>query len=142
MDYQPFPRTYLYKRIVLAKLFIDEHFAENIDLDNISDEASFSKFHFIRLFKSIYRKTPHQYLITVRIDNAMKLLRTNKSVSETCYAIGFERLSSFTMLFKLKVGILPSEYLLQQQQLKAQITKTPLSFIPHCFAENSGWTKK
>ena len=63
-----YPKVYLYRRIVYAKLFIDTHFAENIDLDNIADEAFFSKFHFIRVFKDIYKKTPHQYLSFVRIE--------------------------------------------------------------------------
>ncbi len=40
-------KIYLYKRIVKAKLFIDDYYADNIDLDNIADQAHFSKFHFI-----------------------------------------------------------------------------------------------
>jgi AraC-like DNA-binding protein len=68
-------KIYLYKRIVQAKLFIDANFAGDIDLDNIADEAYFSKFHFIRLFKSIYGKTPHQYLISVRIEKAKEFLK-------------------------------------------------------------------
>ena len=73
---EQYPKIYLYRRIVQAKLFIDEHFGNNIDLDNIADEAYFSKFHFIRLFKTIYNKTPHQYLTIVRIEKAKMLLKT------------------------------------------------------------------
>ena len=75
MTTEQYPKVYLYRRIVQAKLFIDNNYAENIDLDNISDEAYFSKFHFIRLFKNIYGKTPHQYLIFVRIEKAIELLK-------------------------------------------------------------------
>ena len=50
---EQFPKIYLYRRVVQAKLFIDGHFDENIELDNIAEEACFSKFHFIRLFKKI-----------------------------------------------------------------------------------------
>ena len=125
-----------------AKLFIDNNYSENIDLSNIADEAFFSKFHFIRQFKKIYGQTPHQYLKTVRIEKAMQLLRTNLPVSETCYAVGFESLGSFSMLFKRIVGITPSAYLSQQQQIKAQILKAPLNFIPGCFAEKKGWREK
>ncbi|MFN2440773.1 MAG: helix-turn-helix transcriptional regulator, partial [Chitinophagaceae bacterium] len=53
-----YPKIYLYRRIVRAKLFIDDNYSENIDLDNIADEACFSKFHFARQFKKIYSKTP------------------------------------------------------------------------------------
>ena len=139
---EKYPKIYLYKRIVQAKLFIDDNYADNIDLDNIADEAYFSKFHFIRLFKKIYGKTPHQYLIVVRIERAMQLLRTDIPVTEVCFSVGFESLSSFSGLFKRIVGIPPSAYLLQQQKIKAQILKAPLDFIPGCFAKKKGWSKK
>lgn len=138
---ESYPKVYLYRRIVQAKLFIDSNYADPIDLDNIADEAYFSKFHFIRQFKTIYGKTPHQYLIVVRIEKSMQLLRTDLPVSEVCYAVGFESLGSFSTLFKRLVGLSPSSYLAQQQQIKAQILKTPLKFVPGCFAEKSGWTK-
>ena len=137
-----YPKVYLYRRIVQAKLFIDSNYANNIDLGNIADEAYFSKFHFIRLFKKIYNKTPHQYLKVVRIEKAMQLLRTDIPVSDVCYAVGFESLSSFSGLFKSLVGLTPSAYQIQQLQIKAQILKTPLQFIPGCFADKKGWTKK
>lgn len=136
-----YPKIYLYRRLVQAKLFIDTHYADKIDLGNISDEAYFSKFHFIRTFKSIYRKTPHQYLIEVRIEKAMELLKTGLPVSEVCDRIGFESLSSFCGLFKRMTGATPSQYLLQHQKIKAQITASPLTFVPGCFAEKNGWTK-
>ena len=142
MKLEAYPKVYLYRRIVQAKLFIDSNFAERIDLDNISDEAYFSKFHFIRQFKKIYGYSPHQYVIKVRIDKATELLRENRSVSDTCYAVGFESLSSFSGLFKKLVGVAPSAYLLRQQQVRAHIMKAPLDFIPGCFAESKGWKKK
>src|SRR5215207_3449311 len=95
-----YPKIYLYKRIVQAKLFMDKHFDESIDLDNISGEACFSKFHFIRLFKAIYGKTPHQYLTQVRINAAIRLLKGGRSVTETAYSVGFDSITSFTSLFK------------------------------------------
>jgi len=108
-----YPKAYLYRRIVQAKLFIDKSFAENIDLNNIADEAYFSKFHFIRQFKKVYGKTPHQFLTMVRIEKAMQLLRTDVPVSDVCFLVGFESLSSFSGLFKGLVGLSPSAYLVR-----------------------------
>lgn len=142
MALEKYPKVYLYRRIVQAKLFIDKNYSEKIDLDNISDEAFFSKFHFIRLFKKIYRKTPYQYLTMVRIENAMRLLQEGTAISEVCYSVGFESLSSFSGLFKRIAGITPSLYVTQQQLIKAQISEAPLKFIPGCFADKNGWTKK
>jgi AraC-like DNA-binding protein len=135
-----FPKVYLYKRIVQAKLFIDANYHLTIDLDNISDEACFSKFHFIRLFKKTYGKTPHQYLTVVRIEKAAQLLQTGQNVSGVCYAVGFDSVSSFSGLFKRIVGQSPSAYLATYQQTRNQITVMPLAFVPGCFAFQHGWT--
>lgn len=139
---EQYPKVYLYQRIVQAKLYIDKNYADKIDLDNISDEAYFSKFHFIRLFKKVYGKTPHQYLTFVRIENATQLLRIGKPVTEVCYAVGFESLSSFGSLFKRIVGSTPSAILEEQQQIKIQIAKSPLKFVPGCFISQNGWDEK
>lgn len=138
---EQYPKSYLYHRIVKAKLFIDANLQEAINLDKIADEALFSKFHFIRLFKSIYNKTPHQYLTRVRIDHAKLLLQNNKSVSETAHQVGFESITSFTALFKALEGKTPSHF--QQYHLHRQesIRQHPLRFIPNCFAEQKGWIK-
>jgi len=138
---EEYPKFYLYKRIVQTKLFIDSHYAEKIDLDDISDEAYFSKFHFIRLFKSIYEKTPHQYLTQVRIEKAKEFLQKEHSVTEVCFMVGFDSLSSFTGLFKRLVKVSPSVYQRDFLQRLQQIKEVPLGFIPNCFAENKGWTE-
>jgi len=137
-----YPKIYLYRRLVQAKLFIDAHYADKIDVSNIADEAYFSKFHFIREFKTIYHKTPHQYLIYVRINKAMELLKDEVPISEVCYSVGFESLSSFSGLFKRVVGISPSLYIDEHQKKKAQMAQSPLAFVPGCFAERNGWSKK
>jgi AraC-like DNA-binding protein len=123
----------LYRRIVQAKLFIDRNYAERIDAGEIADEACYSKYHFIRTFKSIYGRTPHQYLTHVRIERAKELLAREVSVTEACFAVGFDSLGSFTSLFKRRAGVTPSEYQRQQLERKAEISKEPLRFIPGCF---------
>src|SRR5882757_2752163 len=133
---EQFPKIYLYRRIVQAKLFIDKNFAGNINLDAIADEAFFSKYHFIRLFKMAYGKTPHQYLTSVRIENAKLLLQTNMSVADVCFDVGFDSISSFTGLFKRITGNTPSSYQKEQLLRKAEILNTPLKFVPNCFIEN------
>ncbi|HEY5824543.1 MAG TPA: AraC family transcriptional regulator [Cyclobacteriaceae bacterium] len=142
MASEHYPKVYLYRRIVQAKLFIDSNYADKIDIDNIADEAYFSKFHFIRLFKQIYGKTPHQYLTFVRIEKAMAFLKKDIPVSEVCYSVGFESLTSFSGLFKRIAGMTPSAFLIQQQELKTQYQETPLKFVPGCFVFQNGWGPK
>jgi AraC-like DNA-binding protein len=129
------PKLDLYRRIVQAKLFIDSNYAESIDAGEIADEACYSKFHFIRTFKSIYGRTPHQYLTHVRIERAKGMLENGTSVTEACFGVGFDSLGSFTGLFKRRAGLTPSQYQRLQLERKAEIKKEPLRFIPGCFAE-------
>ncbi|MFD2936594.1 helix-turn-helix transcriptional regulator [Spirosoma flavum] len=105
-----YAKNYLYKQVILAKIFIDNHFDNTICIDDMAVEACFSKFHFIRLFTNVYGLTPHQYLTMVRIDKAKKLLHTDKPIKEVCFSVGFSSTSSFTGLFKKITGSTPSEF--------------------------------
>ena len=141
MPDEKLPKIYLYRRIVLAKLFVDDHFSEDIDLNDIAGEAFFSKFHFIRLFKRAYGKTPHQYLTYIRIEKAKLFLENEITIRDVCFSVGFDSESSFTHLFKRLTKLTPIAYQRQQISRKMEIRKTPLKFIPSCFADQYGWTK-
>jgi AraC-like DNA-binding protein len=64
------PKDHLCEQVIQAKEFIDHHFENDIQLADIAAKAYCSKFHFLRLFKKLYGKTPHQYLTEVRIKKA------------------------------------------------------------------------
>lgn len=102
------PEEDLIKQIIKAKKYIDNHYTENIDLDKIACESAFSKFHFLRLFKNIYGRTPYQYLKSTRIDNAKKLLKNGETIKNTCFYVGFESITSFNALFKRSTGLTPA----------------------------------
>jgi len=139
MNQASYPKMYLYRRIVQAKLFIDQHYSESLDLSAIADEAYFSKFHFIRLFKSAYGRTPHHYLIKVRIDHAQRLLGKEVPVAEVSMRVGFESSTSFAALFKKQTGMSPSVYQRRQRIRKMMYRGNPLTAVPNCFAEARGW---
>jgi AraC-like DNA-binding protein len=128
--------SHTYQRIASAKIYIDENFHEPIDLDDIARQAFISRFHFHRLFRQIYRRTPHQYLTRKRLDKAKVLLAENKPVMEVCNEVGFESIGSFSVLFKKEIGFAPTYYRnmawLKKQQAKAQ----PKTVIPHCYIES------
>ena len=141
MPTDQYPKVYLYRRIVQAKLYIDTNYPEEIDLNNISDEACFSKFHFIRLFKQIYGSTPHQYLTSVRLDKAKQLLVNGSAVADVCISVGFTSVSSFSGLFKNAAGVSPAAFVSQQLLRQKEMASNPLRFIPGCIAAKNGWAK-
>jgi AraC-like DNA-binding protein len=110
-----YSNMYLVKQVIQAKHFIDTHFTDNITLDDICREALISRFHLIRSFKKLYGKTPYQYLTSIRISRAKALLKTDSSVTEICYAVGFGSATSFTGLFKKHVGLSPQSFKQKKQ---------------------------
>jgi AraC-like DNA-binding protein len=138
---EQYEKIYLYQRMVRAKLFIDNNYFHNLDLANIADQAFFSKYHFIRLFKLVYGKTPNNYLIKVRMDNAKTLLARGHSVVEASILVGFDSPTSFAGTFKKIVGLAPSTYRREQEIKRNAIKANPLLYVPNCFAETNGWTK-
>jgi len=128
----------IYKRIIAAKIFIDDNFSEPIDLDTIAQQAYLSRFHFHRLFSRVYRHTPHQYLTRKRMDRAKILLADNRTVADTCREVGFESLGSFSSLFKKEIGYAPT-YFRNLAWLKKQEGKEePRRFVPFCFIKELG----
>jgi len=88
-----------------------KNFATEIDLDELSQEACLSKFHFIRLFSQAFGVTPHQYLISLRLNHAQRLLLTsNLKLTEICHHVGLRDLSSFGRRFKKTFGLSPARY--------------------------------
>ncbi|MBD2701191.1 helix-turn-helix transcriptional regulator [Spirosoma sp. BT702] len=107
---QHFPQAYQVRRIVKAKRFIDSNLSAPINLSVIAHEASLSKFHFIRLFRKCYGRTPHQYRTEQRLIKARELVKSGLSTTEICYALNFSSITTFIGLFKKYTGFTPTAY--------------------------------
>lgn len=104
-------RIELYKRLSMSKKWIEKNFAQPVTLNQAADIAMLNSEHFLRLFKQAFNITPHQFLTKVRIDKAKHLLNeTNETVSMICQLVGFESVSSFSGLFKQRMGISPAQF--------------------------------
>ena len=124
----------LYQRLYRSKEFIDDCYNEPIDLNAIAREAFFSPYHFLRLFKKVYNKTPHQYLTERRIDKAKELLKkSDSSVTEVCFDVGFQSLGSFSSLFSKHAGISPAEFKRQYERKIFLWVRFPEKVIPGCW---------
>jgi len=127
----PFQRQ-IYQHLVQAKLFMDQHYDSGIDLDSIAARAFFSKFHFIRVFRSVYGKTPNQYLASVRIEQAKERLKNGCTIVDACWQVGFHSPGSFKALFKRMTHLTPGAYQKKQMDLKKTMNASPGKFIPVC----------
>lgn len=91
--------------------YINEHPSENLTVEQMAQMASFSKYHFIRIFQETIGMTPRQYVIASRMDYARYLLKsTSLPVKEVGYNIGYTSGSMFCATFKKIHGVTPSEY--------------------------------
>ena len=95
------------ERVIKAKQFIDKNYGLEINLDAITAAANSSKFHLNREFKRHYGITPSHYLKDKRIIEAKKLLSESSTVTDTCFTVGYDSLSTFSMLFRRWTGFSP-----------------------------------
>jgi AraC-like DNA-binding protein len=73
--------------------------------------AGLSRAHFSREFHRAFGESPHQYLLTRRLERAAALLRaTDRSVADVCFAVGLSSVGSFTTSFRRIYGVAPLEY--------------------------------
>jgi AraC-like DNA-binding protein len=100
--------------VIGIRNYIENHYDVDLNLDLLSRIQFVSKYHLLRLFKKYYGQTPRQYLIDVRIEKSKEQLIYGMSVTETCFAVGFESLGSFSTLFKIKTGKSPTEFRKEQ----------------------------
>jgi AraC-like DNA-binding protein len=96
--------------VIATRHFIENNFDKELNLKLLSHIRFTSKFHLLRLYKRYYGQTPKQYLIDKRIEKAKQLLTNGAAVTDTCFDVGFDSPSSFSTLFKSRVGLSPIEF--------------------------------
>ncbi|MEN8670832.1 MAG: AraC family transcriptional regulator, partial [Ketobacter sp.] len=91
--------------------WVDEHYAEDFSLSWLAEQYAMSPRTLIRRFKTATGESPLAYLQTVRIEVAKKYLEISaQTIAEITQRVGYEDVSSFSKMFKRKVGLSPREY--------------------------------
>ena len=101
--------------VIRTRQYLENNYEANLNLNFLSGIGAVSKYHLLRLFKRYYGLTPTQYVMEKRIKKAKEHLLSGMSVTQTCFAVGFHSLGSFSTLFKRKTGKSPYKY--QKEQL-------------------------
>jgi YesN/AraC family two-component response regulator len=87
-----------------AKSYIDEHFIEDLKLEDIADYCNVSKYHLSRLFRFHKGMGVKEYLIHCRIVQAQKLLQQGRTVSDAAFASGFSDANYFSRIVRKYTG--------------------------------------
>ena len=91
--------------------YFNENYSQPISIEQYAAEHNFTPSWFIQSFRNVTKMTPLQYIVSLRITNAMNLLgNTNYSISRIAAAVGYENALYFSRLFKKHTGLSPSEY--------------------------------
>jgi len=105
------PPAPLARHLLRAKDLIDARYREPLDVPALARAAHLSPAHFSREFHRTLGATPHQYLLTRRMERAAALLRTtDRPVVEICLDVGLRSVGSFTTSFGRTYAMTPTAY--------------------------------
>jgi AraC-like DNA-binding protein len=123
------PARYLLR----AKDLADARYADPLTVADLARAAQLSPAHFSRQFRRTFGESPHQYLLTRRLERAAALLRTtDHSIADICVAVGLSSVGSFTTSFRRVFGRTPLTYRASFPPAEAQMR------IPACLARAYG----
>lgn len=89
---------------------LQKNYTEDIRLENLVALTNLKKSSFIHQFTKNYGMTPYRYLLSIRIDEAKKLLAKQQSLSEVALMTNFSDQSHFSNVFKSFIGLTPKQY--------------------------------
>ena len=123
----------LARHLLRAKDLVDARYFEPLTVADLARAACLSSAYFSRKFRRTFGESPHQYLLTRRLERAAALLRTtDRSVTEICLAVGLSSLGSFTTSFRRVFGVSPLAYRAAFPPAESLVR------IPRCVAQAYG----
>ncbi len=99
------------RHLLRARDLADRRYGDALTVADLAVAAGLSRAHFTREFRRVFGESPHQYLLTRRLERAAALLRdTDWSVTRICHSVGWTSVGSFTTSFGRIHGMSPTEY--------------------------------
>ena len=92
--------------------YIEEHYAEDLSLDELAAHAGLSREYLCALFKQTMQQTLSHFILGIRISRARALLLTHPDMKilDVARACGFQSPSYFGKMFKRKIGVTPETF--------------------------------
>ena len=99
------------KRMEKALKYVKIHYKENISLENVSAKAGLSPAYFSSLMRKVYNESLSEMITKLRLKDACLMLgKSESSISEIAFKVGYEDPFFFSRVFKKYIGISPKEY--------------------------------
>jgi AraC-like DNA-binding protein len=115
------------RHLLRAKDLADARYFEPLTVSDMAKAARLSPAYFSREFRRVFGESPHQYLLTRRLERAAALLRTTDwSVTDICLSVGLSSVGSFTTSFRQMLGQSPMAYRAEQPAASAH------ALVPAC----------
>ncbi|MCT7656368.1 AraC family transcriptional regulator [Oceanimonas sp. NS1] len=110
-DYSPNQTQQRVDSLLLrARDYIHAHVFDALSLEQISQQAALSKYHFLRLFRQQFGMTPYQYVLNCRLNRAREALAAGVQLDDVVHSFGFADLSHLNRRFKPVFGMTPRQY--------------------------------
>ena len=111
LDKRPVVSSHLQEEMGIARRYFQEHYNEDINIEEYALSRNMSVSYFLKKFKEVTTKSPMQYILGIRINNAVSLLEsTDYNVTEISTIIGYDNPLYFSRIFKKQKGVSPSDY--------------------------------
>jgi AraC family transcriptional regulator len=118
---RPATRAELYRRLYRGRDFLLSCCDQPLTVAAAARVAALSPFHFQRMFKLAFQRTPMQFLQETRLEAARGMLvRTGDDITSICLAVGFESLGSFSWLFRKRFGVSPRAFRTQNENRRIE----------------------
>ena len=100
-----------FKKMIRVIDYLQKHYKEELEIDNLASLANLSKSQFHRSFKKLFRMPPLQFVLKLRIQNSTKLLRRSTlNIGEIAFQCGFNDQNYFARCFNRACGMSPREF--------------------------------
>jgi two-component system response regulator YesN len=97
--------------VMVTQEYLENHFAEDISLEDVAEQVNISPQYFSKLIKKTTGFNFIDWLSMLRVKKAKELLtNSNYTVKEVCFMVGYKDPNYFSRIFKKRIGITPSEY--------------------------------
>lgn len=108
-----------YQKLKELIRFLQEHYAEKINIDLLAQKFGYSRNHFMSIFKQHTGSSCVNFLLQLRLNKACEaLIQSNLSISEIAQNVGFENLSNFNRQFKKRYNMTPLQFRREQTNVK------------------------